>query len=152
MPRAKRTPISYQETEASIFRPRDVVEAEIAALDSADDDVENERTNERTDERTSAQSNERTKPAAAVGESMVRASTPDTDERPVAQSNERAFERTNERNRVRHSFDIWHDQLLDLAMIQTRLYGKTGKKPKMGELVQEALDAYIAQKMRETNE
>jgi len=44
---------------------------------------------------------------------------------------------------VRHSFDVYEDQLLALAEVQTALFRKTGRKPKMGELVRTALDAYI---------
>jgi hypothetical protein len=51
--------------------------------------------------------------------------------------------RTNERPRVRHSFDVFNDQLQALSEIQAQRYNQTGRKPKMGELVQEALDAYI---------
>jgi hypothetical protein len=51
--------------------------------------------------------------------------------------------RTNERTKIRHSFDIYRDQLLELSEIQAHLFRTTGKKPKVGELVQEALDAYI---------
>jgi len=56
-------------------------------------------------------------------------------------------ERTNEqieRRVIRHSFDIYHDQLMQLGEIQMRRYRETGKKPKLGHLVQEALDSYIA--------
>src|SRR2546423_1629459 len=62
-----------------------------------------------------------------------------SDERP----NERPNVRTKERLRIRHSFDIYQDQLLSLAEIQAALFKKTGRKPKVGELVQDALDAYI---------
>ena len=53
--------------------------------------------------------------------------------------------------RVRHSFDVWQDQLLALAQIQAERFNRTGKKPKLGELVQEALDAYVAQQRKRTN-
>ncbi len=62
------------------------------------------------------------------------------------ETNERSNERTNdqiERRVIRHSFDIYHDQLMQLGEIQMRLYRETGKKPKLGRLVQEALDRYI---------
>ncbi len=49
-----------------------------------------------------------------------------------------------ERRKVRHSFDIYEDQLVSLADIQAHLYRRNGKKPKVGDLVQQALDAYIA--------
>ncbi len=53
--------------------------------------------------------------------------------------------------RVRHSFDVWQDQLLGLSEIQADRFSQTGKKPKLGELVQEALDAYIAKERKRTN-
>jgi hypothetical protein len=45
--------------------------------------------------------------------------------------------------RVRHSFDVRRDQLIDLTDIQIEVFRRTGRKPTMGELVQEALDEYI---------
>jgi hypothetical protein len=60
---------------------------------------------------------------------------------------EQAFNRTsgrvNERAVIRASFDIFQDQQHALAEIQTARFKKTGKKPKMGELAQEAFDLYI---------
>jgi len=76
----------------------------------------------------------------------------------VAQKNqferttERSNERTDERIQKRHSFDVWQDQLISLTEIQTQIFHKTGRKPKLGELVQEALDAYIANQRVRTNE
>jgi CRISPR/Cas system CSM-associated protein Csm2 small subunit len=64
----------------------------------------------------------------------------------------RSFERTDERIQRRHSFDVWQDQLIALTEIQTQLFHKTGRKPKLGELVQEALDAYIAKQKVQTTE
>jgi hypothetical protein len=78
-----------------------------------------------------------------------------TNERTVEPSNERSNvvsnERSNDRTRVRHSFDVFEDQLRSLAEIQIRRYDATRRKPKLGELVQEALDAYIERNER-TNE
>jgi hypothetical protein len=63
------------------------------------------------------------------------------------QKNERSLERknvpTNERTLKHHSFDVFVDQLISLDHIQTQRYQETGKKPKIGTLVQEALDEYI---------
>jgi hypothetical protein len=74
-------------------------------------------------------------------------------------TNGRTDERMNERpvvpRIIRHSFDIRQDQLLALAEIQAQEFAASGRKPKMGELAQEALDLYIASKRREngrTNE
>ncbi len=54
--------------------------------------------------------------------------------------------------RVRHSFDIWEDQLLSLAAIQADRFAASRRKPKLGELVQEALDAYIREHNAARNE
>lgn len=64
----------------------------------------------------------------------------------------RNYERTNERTKVRHSFDVYQDQLLQLSDVQADIYRRTGKKPKVGELVQQALDAYIERYRERTNE
>ncbi len=64
---------------------------------------------------------------------------------------ERPFERTNERFVVRHSFDVRQDQLLALADIQTEVFRTMRRKPKLGELVQQALDDYIQRYRRRTN-
>ena len=55
-----------------------------------------------------------------------------------------------ERARVRHSFDIYRDQLLSLGDIQLARHRQTGRKPKLGDLVQEALDAFVARERRPT--
>src|SRR5215217_2387156 len=60
--------------------------------------------------------------------------------------------RTDERSVVRHSFDIYIDQLQALTRIQTQVFEETGRKPKMGELAQEAFDLYIASEAERANE
>ena len=50
--------------------------------------------------------------------------------------------------RVRHSFDVRRDQLVELTGIQMDVFSRTGRKPTMGELVQEALDEYIRARRR----
>jgi hypothetical protein len=67
-------------------------------------------------------------------------------------TNERTNGRTDERLIVRHSFDIGRDQLMALAEIQTHIFNQTGRKPKLGPLVQDALDAYIAKQRKRMNE
>jgi hypothetical protein len=57
---------------------------------------------------------------------------------------ERRNVRSNERMKVRHSFDILSDQLLalrELAVERERIFGK---KVLLGDLVQEALDMFIS--------
>jgi len=128
-----------------------------------DQSPSNVRTNERTQpkntthtsdrERTSVRTNERTNVTSSTSEIQ------DTDERtnaPATLSNgasvsERTNERTNERSRVRHSFDIYNDQLVSLGDIQIARHRQTGRRPKLGDLAQEALDAFIAANER-TNE
>lgn len=66
-------------------------------------------------------------------------------------TNGRTNERTVDRIIVRHSFDIGQDQLLALAEIQMQRFNETGKKPKLGPLVQEALDQYIAKHRKRAN-
>lgn len=55
----------------------------------------------------------------------------------------RSSERTNIRRRVRHSFDIYHDQLLSLREIALSRETVFGERVLLGDLVQEALDMFI---------
>lgn len=110
MSKPNRPPIDYTpQFKGDIFRPKEVIEEELA---SADGD--------------------------ATAETPLQ-----QQESSFERTNERANQRTKERTRVRHSFDIWHDQLLSLVEIQTNIFRRKGKKPRLGELVQEALEAYI---------
>ena len=65
---------------------------------------------------------------------------------------ERKHERRNEptldRTKVRHSFDVYQDQVLALGDIQQAAARAHGKRPWLGDLVQEALDRYIQSKHR----
>ena len=137
MPRARRTPIEYtQQFGAGIFRPKDAVEQELAKLE---DDAG----------------------GAVATRQEAPENEPDDDPPPLPRRaasspvSERTFERTNERYRerirVRHSFDVWQDQLHALTELQAHAFRATGRKPKLGELVQEALDAYIVKKRKRTN-
>ena len=53
-------------------------------------------------------------------------------------------ERSNERKKVRHTFDILADQLLALREIAIEREKVFGKRVLLGELAQEALDRFIA--------
>jgi hypothetical protein len=133
MPRAKRSPIDYTpQFGAGIFRPPADVAEELAELTptDAEDDVET--------------------PGAVDAGLRLRTRRVST-KRTTEDTNEETFERTNERTRVRHSFDIYQDQLLALTEIQTERFTRTRRKPKLGELVQEALDAYIDGQRKRTN-
>lgn len=50
---------------------------------------------------------------------------------------------TNERTRIRHTFDILDDQLLTLREISIERQKMFGRRVLLGELVQEALDLFI---------
>lgn len=130
----KRSPIEYKpQFGGGMFRSREEVESERAAVEE-DDVAAREQSDTSVDERTVERSNGRTV------EIMKDVSPP------------RANGRTNERTRVRHSFDVGRDQLLALSAIQSQIFGATGKKPKLGDLVQDALDLYIARHNGRTNE
>ena len=58
--------------------------------------------------------------------------------------NERTVERTVERPKVRHTFDIFADQVTSLKRIQLERAEMSDKRYRMGDLVQEALDSFIA--------
>jgi hypothetical protein len=65
-------------------------------------------------------------------------------ERTVESTNERTDVKSNNRTIIRHSFDIFADQLLSLreiALDQEKLFGE---RVLLGELVQQALDMLIA--------
>ena len=146
MPRGKRSPIEYTpQFGAGIFRPKATVDEELAELGHDAGEKAVEPAVPPGDGTTP-----RTRPTDADGEPVPRrrAGKP----RPNDGTDERTNGRTDERSRVRHSFDVWRDQLLALTQIQVERFDRTGKKPKLGELVQEALDAYIAQQRKRTNE
>jgi len=70
-------------------------------------------------------------------------------------SNERTLERPNERTivhmfkqkreKIRHTFDIYRDQLIDLQRIQWERVQSGKKKPKLGKMVSEGIDLFIKQ-------
>ena len=140
MPRAKRAPIEYTpQFGGGIFRPKETVAEELAEFASAHDE------HERLDPISDATPEPPTKTAAGS------ASLKSKPNRTNGRTTERTNERTVARQRVRHSFDIWQDQLLGLSEIQAERFSVSGRKPKLGELVQEALDAYIAKERKRTN-
>ena len=132
MPRAKRTPIDYPPQFGGImFRPREVVEDEIACWPT-------------------------TRGRRGDAEEEPNAGTPPGTRR-CRDEQDRTSERTNERTNgrtvdaVRHSFDIWQDQLIALDGDPDAALHRDGPEAEVGRLVQEALDAYIA-KHRSANE
>jgi hypothetical protein len=63
-------------------------------------------------------------------------------------SNERTFERNTKRyvkrNKIRHTFDIFADQLLSLREISIDEEKLTGERVLIGDLAQQALDMFIS--------
>lgn len=67
-------------------------------------------------------------------------------------SDVRTNDRTNERpvvklkrQKIRHAFDIYEDQLFALQIRQLEAVQKSRRKPKLGKMVQEAIDLYLKQ-------
>src|SRR4051812_19541643 len=136
MPKPKRSPIDYSpQFGGGIFRSKETVEEELAELEgdlpAVDDDAE-------------AAGSLELAPILSTEQSSMASSSPITRRRTNGRTVERSNGRTVERQRVRHSFDIWKDQLLGLTEIQAERFSRSGRKPKLGDLVQEALDDYIA--------
>lgn len=67
-------------------------------------------------------------------------------------SNDTTIARSNERTKTRHSFDVFKDQITALSEIQVSMLRQTGAKPKLGDLVQQALDEYIERMHDRSNE
>lgn len=68
-----------------------------------------------------------------------------TDERSNERPNERLIERTlkQKREKVRHTFDIYRDQLVSLQSIQLDRFRAGKKKPKLGKMVSAGIDLYL---------
>lgn len=66
--------------------------------------------------------------------------TPGTNDKPNVSTTEQSVER----RKVRHTFDILADQLLTLKEIAIGREKTFGKRALLGNLVQEALDLFIA--------
>jgi hypothetical protein len=56
-----------------------------------------------------------------------------------------------ERRKVRHSFDIFEDQMSALENLQLAIANQEGTKPPLGDMVQEAIDLYTKQKTKKFN-
>ena len=148
MPKSKRLPIDYKpQFGAGLFRSQETVAQELAELEEASPDTAASASTLDPDDGVAVLSEDQGKD---VRESASRRQS--GSRRTNGSTNVRSFERSEPRTRVRHSFDIWQDQLLGLSEIQSDRFSRTGRKPKLGELVQEALDAYITKERRRTNE
>lgn len=66
-----------------------------------------------------------------------------SDERTVERSNERLFK--PKREKIRHTFDIYKDQLMSLQIIQLEKVQAGKKKPKLGKMVSEGIDLFLKQ-------
>ncbi len=125
MPKSKRSPIDYTpQFGQGIFRPRDVVESELA--EAQDDEMP----------KLSADAE------SPVGNDQT-ASRPSRSSRAGRRGNEQTNVRTNERTKIRHTFDIYKDQLRSLRGISLERETATGKRILLGDLMQEALDLFI---------
>ncbi len=146
MPRTKRAPIDYvPQFGGGIFRSPETVEEELAELGQIPGrDVEARAVEDGDGDHPLRDQ--------GGGKKSTKRLTGTPGETPTGRTNQWENERTNERTRVRHSFDVWQDQLLGLTEIQVERFNRTGRKPKLGELVQEALDAYIDQQCERTDE
>ena len=89
-------------------------------------------------------------PAERPAETEPEAERPNS--RTTGRPSERPDERPNDRVRIRHSFDIYRDQLVALADIQIAAFRRSGRKPPIGELVQAALDEYIEKQTERPDE
>jgi hypothetical protein len=70
--------------------------------------------------------------------SRVRSGRDVRDVRPV-----RAVRQPTKRERKRHPFDIYRDQLEKLQQLKSEYMMKTGEMKSMSEMVRDALDSYI---------
>src|SRR5438128_9798901 len=73
-------------------------------------------------------------------------------EAPRERTNVRINEPTNQRTIKRHSFDVFTDQLISLDNLQNTVFQATGKKPKIGSLVREALEDLFEKYKKRTNQ
>lgn len=70
-----------------------------------------------------------------------------SDERTVERTPERTNEPTNKpvREKIRHTFDIYKDQLMALQIIQLEAVQIGKKKPKLGRMVSKGIDLFLKQ-------
>ena len=77
-----------------------------------------------------------------------------TNQRSKEQTMERTVEpthhptngRTFQRTKIRHTFDIFADQIQALHQLQLEYIQAGGLKPKLGDMIQEALDDFLTKK------
>jgi hypothetical protein len=66
-----------------------------------------------------------------------------TDVRPDERTYERTQVPSQERKKIRHAFDVFEDQLRALHTLQLEAVRVGSRKPKLGQMVQQALDAFL---------
>ena len=62
-------------------------------------------------------------------------------------TNEQPMKRSFERKKIRHTFDIYHDQLLSLREMALKRELVFGERTLLGEVVQESLDMLITKEL-----
>jgi hypothetical protein len=62
---------------------------------------------------------------------------------PTVPTNEQPLKRSFQRKKIRHTFDIYYDQLLSLRELALSREMLFGERVLLGDLVQEALDMFI---------
>lgn len=82
-------------------------------------------------------------PPSGKSKKRLSESKKETTQRTNERSNVPTFERTKQRSKIRHTFDIYEDQLYSLKEIQLRKERESGEKVLLGGLVQRALDKLI---------
>ena len=76
-------------------------------------------------------------------------STVPSNEPIIEQRRQPAKKAKKERAISRRTFDVYDDQYRDLQVIQLEAVKDGKKKPKLGVMVQQALDAYIKRKLKQ---
>jgi|GEM_PF-5189580 hypothetical protein len=69
-------------------------------------------------------------------------------ERSNVRTNGATVERKKNRVKIRHTFDIFADQLVALQTLQLAAVQNGRRKPALGKMVQQAIDLYLASKAK----
>jgi len=81
--------------------------------------------------------------AVSVSKSAVSPPTEKSNEETNEITNERIYVKPNKRAKIRHTFDIFADQLLSLRQISIDQEKIFGERVLLGDLAQQALDMFI---------
>ncbi|MCI0558940.1 MAG: hypothetical protein MN733_10625 [Nitrososphaera sp.] len=74
-----------------------------------------------------------------------------TDVRTYQRPNERTDVRKKKRVKIRHAFDIFEDQLRDLQLLQLEAVRRGKRKPKLGVMVQQAIDSFLKSQSKQVS-